>query len=196
MAALYVALVHGPVLNKHGDRITTAVTGLNIHDIARAVTTFGGSGYLLVTPLPTQQRLVRRIIGHWEGGFGSRYNPNRKEALAAVRVADTLADAAALVAGAEGAQPTVVATSARAVDGVPPVAYAALRRRLAAGGPPVLLVFGTGWGLAPEVMAGVDALLPPILGPVDYNHLSVRSAVSIILDRLAGDRETDLTERY
>jgi hypothetical protein len=189
MAALYVALVHGPVLNKRGDRITTAVTGLNIHDIARAVTTFGGGGYLLVTPLSAQQRLVRRIIGHWEGGFGSRYNPNRKEALAAVRVVDALADATALIAAEEGAPPTVVATSARAVDGVAAVGYAALRRRLAADGAPVLLVFGTGWGLAPEVMAAVDALLPPILGPVGYNHLSVRSAVSIVLDRLAGDRE-------
>lgn len=189
MSALYVALVHGPVVNKRGDQITTAVTGLNIHDIARAVVTFGGAGYLLVTPLEAQQALVERVIGHWEGKFGSTYNPNRKEALVAVRVADTLADAVKVVADAEGAVPRVVATSARRVDGVESVSYKALRADLNRDGAPVLLVFGTGWGLAPEVMDQVDALLPPILGPVDYNHLSVRSAVSIILDRLMGLHE-------
>ena len=186
MAALYVALVHGPVLNKRGDLITTAVTGLNIHDIARAVTTFGGAGYLLVTPLVTQQKLVARIVSHWEGDFGIRYNPNRKTALAAVKVVDTLADAVDAVTGREGICPRVVATSAREVDGVARVGYDEMRKRLSEDGPPVVLVFGTGWGLAPEVMGRVDALLPPINGPVGYNHLSVRSAVSIILDRLMG----------
>jgi len=33
-------------------------------------------------------------------------------------------------------------------------------------------------------MAEADAALEPIVGPTEYNHLSVRSAVSIILDRL------------
>ncbi len=189
MAKLYVALVHGPVLNKRGDLIATAVTGLNIHDIARAVTTFGGAGYLLVTPLDAQRGLVARIVGHWEGRFGTSYNPNRKAALASVTVVSTLADAVDKVTLWEGRSPTVVATSARRVDGVSAVSYRAMRSRLGEDGAPVVLVFGTGWGLAPEVMDQVDALLPPVMGPVAYNHLSVRSAVSIVLDRLMGLHE-------
>jgi hypothetical protein len=53
----------------------------------------------------------------------------------------------------------------------------------------VLVVFGTGWGLAPSVLAGGDALLEPIRATQgDYNHLSVRSACAIALDRLLGAR--------
>lgn len=185
-APLYVALVHGPVKNKRGDLVTTAVTGLNLHDIARAVTTYGGKGYFLVTPLEAQQRLVARMTAHWEGEFGSRYNPNRKEALAALCVVDALADAEAEIARREGAAPERVATSARRVDGVPPVSFAELRARLAVGGDPVLLVFGTGWGLTDDTVRGMDRLLEPLRGPGEYNHLSVRSAVSVVLDRLAG----------
>jgi hypothetical protein len=48
---------------------------------------------------------------------------------------------------------------------------------------------GTGWGLADQVLDRVDRLLAPIQGAADYNHLSVRSAAAIILDRLFGDRE-------
>jgi len=104
-------------------------------------------------------------------------------------VVSTLADAVDKVTLWEGRSPTVVATSARRVDGVSAVSYRAMRSRLGEDGAPVVLVFGTGWGLAPEVMDQVDALLPPVMGPVAYNHLSVRSAVSIVLDRLMGLHE-------
>jgi hypothetical protein len=187
--SLYVALVHGPVRNKHGEPITTAVTGLNLHDIARAVTTYGGAGYYLVTPLAAQQALVRRMMDHWREGHGADYNPTRKAALEGVRIADTLDDAVADVAGREGTPPRIVATSARERPGVPRVDYAGLRADLAAGKGPVLLVFGTGWGLMAEVLEAADVLLPPLSGPAGpggFNHLSVRSAVSIVLDRLLG----------
>jgi hypothetical protein len=51
-----------------------------------------------------------------------------------------------------------------------------------------VLVFGTGWGLTEEVLGRADDLLEPILGTGAYNHLSVRSAAAIILDRLRGAR--------
>ena len=50
----------------------------------------------------------------------------------------------------------------------------------------VMLVFGTAWGLDQSVMENADYVLDPILGSTDYNHLSVRTAAAIILDRLAG----------
>lgn len=192
MGAVYAALVHGPVRNKNGQPVTTAVTGLNVHDIARAVRTYGGRGYYLVTPLPAQQALVARMVAHWRTGHGAAYNPNRADALDGVRVTDTLAAAVADVAGREGREPRVVATSARPAPGVPPVSFAALREALTAGPEPVLLVFGTGWGLTAEALAAVDALLPPIHGPEGsggFNHLSVRAAVAVVLDRLLGAGE-------
>ena len=50
------------------------------------------------------------------------------------------------------------------------------------------MVLGTGWGLSPEVMARADLRLAPVQGPSYYNHLSVRAAAAVILDRLLGTR--------
>jgi hypothetical protein len=49
-------------------------------------------------------------------------------------------------------------------------------------------LFGTGWGLTEELFDRADFILEPIKGSGDYNHLSVRTAAAIILDRLLGDR--------
>ena len=52
-----------------------------------------------------------------------------------------------------------------------------------------VFIFGTGWGLHPEVLDKADAVMTPITGGDDgWNHLSVRSAVSITLDRFYGRR--------
>jgi hypothetical protein len=51
---------------------------------------------------------------------------------------------------------------------------------------PFFILFGTGWGLTQEVKDSSDYVLAPIDGK-GYNHLSVRSAVAIILDRLLGE---------
>ena len=40
----WVALAHHPVLDKDGRIVTTAVTNLDVHDIARAARTFGLAG--------------------------------------------------------------------------------------------------------------------------------------------------------
>lgn len=61
-------------------------------------------------------------------------------------------------------------------------------RKLEASDEPHLLVFGTGWGLTPEITERADVIPEPICGPTDYNHLSVRSAAAVILDRLRGAR--------
>ena len=39
------------------------------------------------------------------------------------------------------------------------------------------------------IMQNADGTLPPIAGRTTYNHLSVRSAASVIVDRLLGSRE-------
>jgi hypothetical protein len=45
---------------------------------------------------------------------------------------------------------------------------------------------GTGWGLTEECFSAADFILEPIAGNGSYNHLSVRSAAAIMLDRLLG----------
>ncbi|MBI5557961.1 MAG: RNA methyltransferase [Deltaproteobacteria bacterium] len=180
-----VALVHYPVYNKNQEIIGSAVTNLDIHDIARAGRTFGIDTFYIVTPYQDQRKMVGEIVGHWQDGYGSRYNTDRKEALASVVICDDLAALYALTT-VNNQKPLVVATSARVHDRL--IRYGALREKIFQGNH-VLLLFGTAWGLAEEAMAGIDVMLPPISGFGDYRHLSVRSAVSVVLDRLLGNRE-------
>ncbi len=183
---LDVALMHFPVVNRNKERISSAVTNLDLHDIARAGKTFGVGTYWVVTPDVRQQELAAQITGHWTAGYGGTVNPDRANALSLVRICTDLAEVVAAMRTRDGQHPTVVATSADQQG--KSISYTALQQELGQG-TPVLLLFGTAWGLAPEVMEQVDHILPPILGPGEFNHLSVRSAASIVLDRLLGRRE-------
>ncbi|OGQ86784.1 MAG: hypothetical protein A2512_07975 [Deltaproteobacteria bacterium RIFOXYD12_FULL_56_24] len=178
-----MALVHYPVCNKNGETIGSAVTNLDLHDIARAGRTFGIDTLYIVTPFADQQALVRDILAHWQTGHGATYNPKRKEALSLVRICHDLAEMYALVEAKWQQRPMVLATSAKAQ--AKQLDFVQARQRILAG-EPHLILFGTGWGMAPEVFADVDALLPPIVGFGEYNHLSVRSAAAIVLDRILG----------
>ncbi len=179
--------MHHPVVDKNGDTIAAAVTALDLHDIARAARTYGVGPFYVVTPLEDQQNLVTSIADHWLTGVGAKYNPDRKAALELIRLTSSLDEAWEDLKRDRGRDPQTVVTSARA--GSSDLNYAGLRR-LNDNGRPTLLVFGTAWGLAPEVMERADHRLAPIAGRGDYNHLAVRSAVSIILDRMLGDNES------
>jgi hypothetical protein len=184
--ALDIALIHYPVINKTGETIGSAVTNLDIHDIARAARTFGVDHYYIVTPYNDQQALVAEILGHWQTGHGATYNPARKAALDRVKISETLAATIAQVTEQRGRRPLILTTSARVQKNS--ISYRETRRHIEAGDP-ILLLFGTAHGLAPELTETADYTLPPIESATDYNHLSVRSAVSIILDRLLGLQE-------
>jgi len=184
--ALDIALIHYPVINKTGETIGSAVTNLDLHDIARAARTFGVDHYYIVTPYTDQHTLVQEILDHWQTGYGSTYNPARKTALDRVKIAGSLAAVITLVTEQRGQKPLLLTTSARAQKNS--ISYRETRRRIATG-EPMLLLFGTAHGLAPELSETADYTLPPIESTTGYNHLSVRSAVSIILDRLLGVHE-------
>lgn len=187
MSPLYAALVHHPVKARDGSTITTAVTNLDVHDLARLARTYGLAGYFVVTPVTAQRELVLSILAHWREGSSGKRIPERAEALETVRVAASLEEARAEIAvahGGEGAR--VVATAARAPEGVATSSFAEEARRLRERVGPTLLVFGTGHGLADAVLRTADALLPPIR-PGGFNHLSVRAAAAITLDRLVSE---------
>lgn len=184
---VYVALLHHSMLDKNGAVVTTAVTNLDIHDIARSSRTFGAKGYFLITPLEEQQGVVKRIIGHWQGSGGRDYNPDRSEAFSRVQIVSWFQDAVSAIEKLEGEKPIIWMTSARhTANGK---TWESARSEIDSG-PPKLLVFGTGWGMTEEMLKSADAILTPILPEEEsgYNHLSVRSAVAISLDRLLGER--------
>lgn len=178
---IYLALIHFPVINKNGDTVASAVTNLDLHDIARAARTYGVRAFYVITPVEDQAVLVRRILNHWITGAGGRYNPKRREAVELIRVRESLDAAVTDITRETGTRPRTVATGAKGRSGS--LGYSDLRKALGEG-KPYLIAFGTAWGLAEEVISGADHMLEPIQGNGDYNHLSVRSAAAIILDRL------------
>ncbi|WP_394838532.1 RNA methyltransferase [Pendulispora rubella] len=184
MRRLAIALVHHPVLDREGQTVTTAVTNLDVHDLSRSARTYGCSDYFIVHPITAQRDLVERICDHWTNGSSGKRIPDRKVALELVRVVPSLEDVYARFGGRDAVE--VWITAARKV--APPMSMKDARAALEGEGRPVVVLFGTGWGLAGSVVESADATLEPIRGSVDstYNHLSVRAACAITLDRLRG----------
>lgn len=185
----YVALMHEDVhIGDHGAVGTTSVTSLDIHDIARSSRTYGMKNYFIVTPLIDQQRIVNTLLDFWNSDVGINYNQSRHEAVSRVNVVDTIDQVIEKITKKEGKKPLLVATSARAMGGVPLISYSD-QERVWAENRPVLFIFGTGRGLTKEFLGRCDYLLRPLHGFSDFNHLSVRSAAAIILDRWMGINE-------
>ncbi len=182
---VHVALLHYPVYNRQRQVIVSAVTNLDIHDIARAALTYGVRRFYVVTPLEDQRQLVEKILAHWLEGYGAHSHPERKTALELVTPAASLAEVVAGITHQMGHQPKLLATGASI--GGSTLNCLEVRERILTNNP-LLILLGTGWGLSKEVLDVADHRLAPIQGVSDYNHLSVRSAAAIILDRLLGRR--------
>jgi hypothetical protein len=184
-----MGLVHWPVVDRLNKQVATNITNLDIHDIARAGRVFGVERYYLIHPMREQQMFVHRVLDHWRTGRGAQFNPMRKTALTDVYTADTLSVALKEWNELCGAEALCIATSARDEMENPILSFKTLRARLQEQpGQPLFLIFGTGFGLHKDVYKAVHGVLEPIRGASseDYRHLSVRSAVSICLDRLLG----------
>jgi len=182
----YVALCHSDVLvGQEKQPGTTSVTSIDIHDIARSSRTYGVKNFFIVTPLLDQQRIVQTLLDFWHTESGITYNKSRHEALKPVELKDTIQQVVAAIEQLEGKKPLVVATSARAVGHVRQISFHD-QGVLWQQERPILFVFGTGKGFSEEFLQGCDYLLLPVGGFSDFNHLSVRSAVAIILDRWMG----------
>lgn len=181
---IYAALIHYPIVDKHGELVSTSVTNLDIHDISRSARTYSLDGYYIVTPIEAQHWLVNTILEHWNTGWGSTYNENRKDALTVTRCLSDIGQMVDDVTRECGEPPLLVVTSARRYPNT--VVFSELRQELEKPGAPVVLLFGTGWGLHPEIITEADRILEPICGRGEFNHLSVRAAAAIIFDRLLG----------
>lgn len=177
------ALVHHPVLDREGRIVTAAITNIDLHDISRSALTYGLCGFWVTHPVAAQRLLAERIRQHWVEGSGGRRIPDRVPALSRLHVVHSLAQALEAL----GPETELWTTSAR-----PPEARALTltlaRERLLTEGPPILIAFGTGWGLDAGVHERARFQLAPIVSPTaeGYNHLSVRAAAAILFDRLLG----------
>lgn len=186
-ASVNVALIHWPVFDRAKNVVCTNVTNFDIHDIARASRTYGVDKYFIVNKMEEQLSFVSRVLEHWRLGAGSQYNPKRMTALGMVKLAPNLDE----VLKKFPKKPIIIGTTAREL-GIPRVSFGALREKIHhdkdRAQDSYLLVFGTGFGLHDDILKQSDLILEPLKGGSkdDYRHLSVRSAVSIVLDRLLG----------
>jgi tRNA (guanine37-N1)-methyltransferase len=181
---LYIGLIHYPVYNKNYEKIASAITNFDLHDISRLARTYGAKRFFVVTPLDDQRELAERILLHWTNGYGAQYNRFRKEAIEIIRVLPSLDDAVREIGEIEGEDPLLIATDASRQSSRA-ITYSGTTELLRSE-KVVFILFGTAWGLHEEVIHRVNFILEPIEGEDDYNHLSVRTAAGIILDRLTG----------
>jgi len=173
---LSIALLHYPCMDKNGEEVTTAITNLDLHDLARVCLTYGIDKLYIVHPYQVQRDFAEKIMAHWRTGYGGRYNPLRKKAFEVIRLAESIDEIKA------DDNPLIVVTSARGLNNA--ISWADLKNWVNKDN--ICLVFGTGWGLADRFLEKADAVVEPIDAGTGYNHLSVRSAVSIAIDRLLG----------
>ena len=180
---LNVILLHDKMHDKQGTLVTTSLTMIDLHDIARSSKTFGVNTTFIAHPSAALRKLANTLKNHWEEGFGATYNPNRKEALAGIEIVSSLDEAIHKIDLRTGKLPKIIATSAK--EGEKRIDFTSMRETIS-DGDPYLLMLGTGWGMSDELLNRANYFLDPVRGFGTYNHLSVRSACAIMLSRLMG----------
>jgi len=184
----YVGLVHYPVINRKGERIASAITSIDLHDFARLCKTYDIPRCFIITPLKDQHELAKRLLSHWCEGIAAVTHPSRAMALQTIVLVNSIEDAVEDIKSFHDMVPQIWATSAQIRNQEKTISFADARKFVSVeNAQPVLLLFGTAWGLAEEVFVMADYILEPIRGKSLYNHLSVRCAAAIIIDRLFGD---------
>ncbi|MEA2101180.1 MAG: RNA methyltransferase [Thermodesulfobacteriota bacterium] len=172
----YICLLHSECLDKNGKEITTAITNLDLHDLSRLCLTYGVNRLYIVHPIQDQRAFAQRLVDHWVLGAGGEYNPLRKRALELISLVKDMDEVK------RETKAYMIGTTARQRDGslsFDEVREISMNRD-------ICLVFGTGWGFAPQGFSCMDAIAGPIQGGGEFNHLSVRSAASIAIDRVLG----------
>ena len=184
---VYVALLHHPVRDREGRKTTAALTGLDVSDVCRSCATYGIDRLLVVTPLKSQREMLGVLVRHWTEGYGGTHNPDRAEAFRLVKWVPGLERAVEWIRDREKKDPCIVGTSASPHAGAVPGLE--VKRMVLEGDAPLLFVFGTAHGLHDDAVRQCTMMMSPIAGGRGgYNHLAVRSAVAVVLDRFFGWR--------
>ena len=181
MKNFYIGLIHSPVL-RNGAAITSSITNLDLHDIARVCATYGLGGYFVIHPDDKMRSIAAQLASHWTEGEGKTYNPDRFKALQVMKIVPSLDEAKKEIEEKWGVRPVTVGTTARKKEKEKSVTINGLKEEK---NRPVLILFGTAGGMEDNFLNSLDFLLEPIDLGTGYNHLSVRSAVSIFIDRLS-----------
>src|SRR5262249_15158094 len=144
MKRVAIALVHHPVVDRAGAVITTAITNMDLHDLARSACTYGVTDVFVVHPVAAQRELATRVKEHWVGGSGARRIPTREPALSLLRIVASLDEAYEALGGRRAIDVWVTTANG---EGRESTSFRVARKRLLGEGT-TLVLFGTGWGLS------------------------------------------------
>ena len=179
---VFIALLHFPAMDREGNLIITSFTTMDLHDIARPARAYEINAFYIVQPVDAQRLVIRRQIDYWLSEEGKRANPTRHDIVKMVKLKYTFEEVVEEITELRGRKPIVVGTDARDYPGT--ISYRELAERISRREEDFLIVFGTGYGIPPDMMRTFDLILEPVRGAGEWNHLSVRNAVAVILDRL------------
>jgi len=179
---VFIALLHYPAMDREGNLIITSFTTMDLHDIARPARAYEINTFYIVQPVDAQRLVIKRQIEYWLSEEGKRANPTRNEIVQMVKLKYTFEEVVEEIKEGRGRKPIIVGTDAREYPDA--IGYRELARRIEKREEDFLIVFGTGYGIPPDMMRTFDLILEPVKGAGDWNHLSVRNAVAVILDRL------------
>ncbi len=179
---VFIALLHFPAMDRDGRTIITSFTTMDLHDIARPARAYEINTYYIVHPVDAQRAVIKKQIEYWSSEEGLKTNPTRAETVRLIKLVYSFDEVLEDIQNTRGRKPAVVGTDARTYQNT--VSYDYLKREIDKRERDFLIVFGTGYGIPPDLMQSFDYILEPIYGAGDWNHLSVRNACAIILDRL------------
>jgi hypothetical protein len=182
MTELHIGLVHHPIFDRNKNIVATTVTHFDVHDIARVCRSYGVVKYHIIHPSESQLMFVARLKEHWSSRAGKEFNPLRAEAMKIIAVAKSIDE----INQSEGFD-KIYSTSAKNHTQFPSITFSEVQAEIKNSSlKKILILFGTGSGLVPTVFEQCHALIEPIVGfeGSDFRHLSVRSAVAIVLDRI------------
>ncbi len=194
---LSLALLHHPVIikdkqaSKREEIGTSSITNLDIHDIARSARTYDVNSFYIVSPLEDQAKLVHTLTEYWTKGRGARANTDRQNALSIVQHAYNIEEVKEKILKEKGKAPKIIGTSASIPTDkkkrplVEQIMWKELKKILK--NEEILLLFGTSHGISEDLLRQCDAILPPLRGLSKYNHLSVRAAAALCLERIIGE---------
>ena len=178
---IHLALRHDKVMGRENKTIHTSVTQIDLHDFCRLSFTYGLGGFHCITEIEAQHRITQDILEYWQKGFGKDYNPDRVQALGSLHLHRGFDPMLEWFEAEHGVVPLLFATSAKAHHKT--LDFESCSNIIERSGRPTVIQFGTGWGLSSEQLNRCDGVLPPIDGHDGYNHLSVRCAAAILIDR-------------
>ncbi len=180
--SVFIAVLHWPATDRFGNRIITSFTTLDLHDIARPAKTYDVSCYYIAHPVDAQREIIQRQIDYWTSEENKEKQFTRYESVSLVKLVYNYEEVIEDIISTTGKKPITVGTDARTYPNT--ISYNTLSNMIKTQDKDFLIIFGTGYGIPKSLMDTFDFILEPVYGASDWNHLSVRNAVAIILDRL------------